>query len=127
MLRSIVGILAGYVIFAVATVALFGVSGQNPYKGAAPGFLIGSALYGMVVAVAGGYVAEWLAGRQPPRHGAAVGLLIAAGALLTIAGHRPPTPGWPQLAVLLLMAPSALIGALLFVRRRRAGAAAGDA
>jgi hypothetical protein len=47
-LRSVAGVVAGYVLFAVSAVALFQATGRNPHAPQGPGFVLLSAVYGMV-------------------------------------------------------------------------------
>jgi hypothetical protein len=64
-----------------------------------------------------GYVAARLAGRSPRGHSAAVGVLIAAGAVIAMLNRRPGSSSWLPLMALVLMAPSALLCGLLHGQR----------
>jgi hypothetical protein len=78
-------------------------------------FMIGSTLCGMLFAGLGGYVAARLAGRRPLAHAAALALVIALGAGISIVTSARGDDVWSQVAAMFLMAPSAILGG--FVRR----------
>ena len=116
-LRSIVAVLAGYVVFAVSAFAVFRLSGQAPHAVASGPVVLLTIAAGIVFAIAGGYMAAWIAGRRPLAHGIAVALVLALGAgasLVATVGHGAI---WSQIAALLCMAPAAATGGWL-----RAGA-----
>jgi hypothetical protein len=119
IVRSVIAVVAGYLIFAASAVALFKLSGQDPHAPASIGFMVLSIVYGIVFAALGGFVTAWLAKRYEFEHGLAVASVIAAigaASLLTSAGNGAK---WTQLAALLVMAPSALAGG--WYRARQVG------
>jgi len=128
MLRSIVAVLSGYLLFAASAVALFWLSGRDPHAPASALFQLFTTLYGMLFAGLGGFVAAVLARRSEFEHGFAVATLIAvigAASLLGTLGHGSL---WTQLAAILIMAPMAMVGARFRarqVRRSRVPAAPG--
>lgn len=119
ILRSIGAVVFGYLLFAVSAFAFFQISGQPPHQAAPPAVMFGSIAVGVIAAFLGGYAAAWLAGRRPLAHGAAVALVLALGAtvsLLSTLGHGAI---WSQAAAMLLMAPSAVFGGWVRARRLR--------
>jgi nitrate/nitrite transporter NarK len=120
ILRSTAGAVGGYLLFALTAVVLFQVSGQRPHAQASLPFMAGTAAYGMIFAAVGGWFAARVAGRRPALHGFLVALLIAVGAAFSLlfsgAGAR-----WSQWEALLLMAPMAVVGALLSKSGTNAG------
>jgi hypothetical protein len=119
IVRSVIAVVAGYLIFAVSAIALFKLSGQAPHAPASIGFMIISILYGIVFAALSGFVAAWMAKRYEFEHGLAVASVIAAigaASWLTSAGSDAK---WTQLAALLVMAPSAIAGG--WYRARQVG------
>lgn len=113
MLRSFGAVIAGYLLFAVLAVALFAVTGRNAHAPAPLAFMIGSALCGMLFAGLGGYVAARLAGRRPLTHAAALALVIAFGAGISIVTSPRGDAVWSQVTAMFLMAPSAILGGLV--------------
>lgn len=124
-LRSIGSVILGYLLFAVSAFLFFQLSGQRPHADAAPGVMAASILVGVVAAFAGGYLAAWVAGRKPLLHGVAVAVVLAAGAIVSLASTLGHGAIWSQVAALLLMAPSAALGGRACARR--AGKASGEA
>jgi len=112
MMRSVVAVIAGYLVFGISAVLIFQLGGIQPHEPASLTFMIISSALGVLAAIASGYVAARLAPQNPTGHGFLVGLLIAAGA---IASMFDPSAGtrWSQIAALVLMAPGAVIGARL--------------
>ena len=109
--------MAGYLTFAVAAAALFKLTGQNPHGDADPVSMLTSVILGFVFAVVGGYVAARLIPQQPRRHAAGVGLLIAIGAMASMAMSNPQDATWSQFAALTIMAPGAAAAGALVTRR----------
>jgi hypothetical protein len=119
VVRSIVAVVAGYLVFALSAFAFFQVSGQAPHRVAPVSVMLASSAFGVVFALLGGYVAGWLAGRRPMRHGVAVAVVLAGGALVSLLSTFGKGAIWSQVAALVFMAPSAVFGGWL--RARRAG------
>lgn len=110
LLRSVLAVLLGYALFAVTSFALFRVTGHDPHAPASAAFMVVTVVEGIVFASAGGYVAAWIAGRKPVAHGAAVALLLAIGAAASLAATLGHGAVWTQVAALVFMAPSAVLG-----------------
>ena len=97
MLRGLFAIIAGYLLFATASIALFAISGRDPYAAAPAWFVASSTVYGMIAATASGYMAASLARRDDNRVPAVLAVVIALGALASLsAGH--PGAHWSQWA-----------------------------
>ena len=112
-LRSVLAVLAGYLIFAACSLALFLFSGHDPYAPAPltfKAFVIG---FGIVLAAVGGFVASTIAGRNPLAHGATLGFLIALIAAISLRALPPGGQGWTQISALVAMAPAAVLGSAL--------------
>src|SRR5262245_40826968 len=110
MIRSIIAIMAGYFVFAVSAGLLFSLSGRDPHDSVPAWFLVTSILYGCLFAALGGYLAALIARRKVIQHAAALTIVIGAGALVSILSRPGAGAIWSQLAALLLMAPSAMVG-----------------
>ena len=119
MVRSIGAVIAGYFVFAASAVLLFQLSGQEPHADAPVTFEIASVVWGAVFAMVAGWLAAHISVRRPRTHAAAVGALIALGALGSLA-MRPADAIWSQAAALLVMAPCAWLGGVLAARRKAA-------
>ena len=122
MLRAIFAVIAGYLLFATASIALFAISGRDPYGEAPLWFVASATVYGMISATAAGYMAAALARRSDRRVPLALTIVIALGALASLSAG---TPGqhWSQWAAIALMAPCAFLGGTAWRSRfeRRSG------
>ncbi|MGN6111857.1 MAG: hypothetical protein ACTHOC_02415 [Luteimonas sp.] len=125
LLRSIGAIVAGYVLFAVSAFVFFQLTGQAPHAPAPPAIMAASIVEGAAAAFSGGFVAAQLAGRRPFAHGIAVAVLLASGAIASLAATVGHGAIWSQIAALALMAPAAALGGWMRARRALSQSAAG--
>jgi len=117
ILRSVLVVVAGYLVFALPAFAVFRLSGRPPHAPAPLSFMLLSYAVGMSSAFIGGYLAARLARSHRLLHGAAVCaalVLGAAGSLLSTVGSGAV---WSQVGALVLMAPCALLGGWLGARQ----------
>jgi hypothetical protein len=117
ILRSIISVVVGYMLFAACVFSFFRIVGQPPHQDAPASVMVGSSVVGVIVAFLGGYVAAWLAGRQPLAHGLAMALVLATGALVSLVSTLGHGAIWSQLAAVFLMAPSAAVGGMARARQ----------
>ena len=113
MLRSGVGVVGGYVVFAVSAALLFVVTGRDPHATQDTFFEVSTTVYGMVFAGIGGYLAARIAGRRTVLHAGIVAALIAVGAAVSLLASPKGDAIWSQLTALTLMAPCAVAGGWL--------------
>jgi hypothetical protein len=121
-MRSVAAVVVGYVIFAVAAVVLFQITGQAPHRPATTAFMIGSTVYSMGFAALGGSVAARLAPARPLQHAGLVSGVISLGAAVSLLTAPATDARWSQLAALVLMAPAAWFGGYWRVRRAASAA-----
>ena len=116
LLRSVVAVLLGYIVFAVSAYAVFRLSGHAAHAVASVPFMLVSIASGVVFAIAGGYIAAWLAGRRPLAHAVAMAALLAVGATVSLVSTLGHGAIWSQVAALTLMAPGAVLGGWIRAR-----------
>ncbi len=121
MLRSIVGVLTGYVVFAASGFAWFQITGRAPHAEAPVPFMVGFAVYGVAFALFAGYLSGWIAGRRPVAHAVAMAVVLALGAISSLMATIGKGAIWTQISALAVMTPAAVAGGWL--RQRMAGAA----
>lgn len=109
MLRSAGAVAAGCIVFGASGFLLFQLSGIDPHQPAPINFKIASVIWGCVFALVAGWLTARIAGKRPVVHAAVLAVLIALGALASIAA-RPGDAMWSQLSALALMAPCAWLG-----------------
>jgi hypothetical protein len=113
LLRSIVAVVLGYLLFAFSAVVLFRVTARDPHAVQSFAFELLTVAYGIAFAALGGYTAARLAPDHPARHAAIMAALLALGATVSLIAAPGPGATWTQWCALLLMAPSALLAGRL--------------
>lgn len=116
ILRSVAGVFLGYVFFAVCSFAIFRLSGRAPHAPASLSFMATTSAAGIIFAIAGGYLAGWIAGRRPLVHAVVMAVVLALGAAASLAATLGHGAIWSQVAALTLMAPAAVFGGWLRAR-----------
>jgi len=111
--RSVAGVIVGYAFFAISAFLLFRLTGRDPHAPQDTLFVTEAVLFGMVMAALGGWIAGWIAGRRPVLHAGFVAFLVALGAVGSLISSPGEHANWSQVAALVLMAPSALVGGLI--------------
>lgn len=113
IVRSIFAVLAGYLLFAASSVGLFLIMARDPHAPTTTGFMVFSMIYGAFFAAVGGFVAALIAGRLEFEHSLAVSGMIAVVGAASLLARPAGESMWTQLAALLIMAPSAMLGGYL--------------
>jgi peptidoglycan/LPS O-acetylase OafA/YrhL len=109
-MKSILAVLLGYLVFGVSAVLLFQVAGVDPRQEPDLGFRIWSTLYGVLFALAGGYLAARIAGKREIAHASAVAGIVAVIATISLIVQPGHGSLWSQIAALGFMAPAAILG-----------------
>ena len=115
-MRTIAGIILGYLLFAFSAFALFRVTHQNPHAPTMMGFEITAIVYGMFFAFLAGYWGTGIAGRSDMLVAVIIAMIMAAGA---IASMVKVGLGWSPMSALVLMVPTELIGGYVQARKGR--------
>jgi hypothetical protein len=126
VLRSILGVVTGYAVFAASAFALFQLTGQPPHEEAPVPFMVGAVAYGVAFALLGGYLSGWIAGRRPVAHAAVVAVILALGATASLVATLGNGTVWSQISAIAAMAPAAVAGGWLRQRVARPTAPAAD-
>lgn len=109
MIRTLLAVLAGYLVFGISAGLLFGVSGRNPKQWHGILFAALSTLYGMCFAFLGGWLAAKLAVRNPARHSLMVAVTIVTIAVVSAVLQAREASLWTEVCTVLFMAPAAAI------------------
>lgn len=120
MLRSVLAVVIGYLLFGLSAVAFFRLTGHDPHAPASAAFMILSTLYGVFFAVLGGYLAALIASKFEIEHAFAVATLVAAIGAASYIAEAPGESKWTQLSAILIIAPAAILGGYLRRRQIRA-------
>ncbi len=115
-MRTISGVIIGYLVFALSAFLLFRVTHQDPHAPTVMGFEIVAILYGMFFAFLGGYCGTAIACRRDLWVAGIIALIMAAGAIASMVAVGV---GWSPLSALVLMVPSELVGGYVRVIKER--------
>jgi hypothetical protein len=113
MLRTIAGIVLGYLIFAVPAFLLFPLTHHDPHAPATLTFEVFAVVYGIVFALLGGYVGTAI-GRKLWVSFTIAGI-VASGAIASIIAKGI---SWSPVSALICMVPAAAAGGWLRLRRQ---------
>jgi hypothetical protein len=108
--RTVIGIIAGNVIFIASTLLLFYLARVDPHAPASPQFMLLAILYGVAFALLSGFLAGWISKRADIITGLVLACIIAVPAAITVISRPGEGAVWSQTATLFLMAPAALLG-----------------
>jgi len=131
--RSFLAVLSGYLTVAILVVLITPLAvwlfipadllkqGKSAYTDA---YIISNFVYSFGAAVVGGWVAGWMAPRNPYAHGGALAAVMLAFALGDILASKAPEiaarqPSWYGWAVALTGAAGALVGGWIRARQRQ--------
>ena len=117
MVRSVIAVAAGFLVFAGALLVLFSISGHEPHAHASLAFVASGTVYGMFFAALGGFVAARLAKRSKFQHAFAVAFLIAVLGAAAILGRPDRDSLWTHIVAFLVMAPMAMVGGYIRLRQ----------
>jgi putative membrane protein (TIGR04086 family) len=108
--RSVAGVMISYVVFAASAFLFFQLVGRDPHASQDAFFIAEATVFGMAMAVLGGFLAAWVAGRKPVLHALIVGALIFIGAVASLFTSPRTDATWSQISAIVFMAPSAILG-----------------
>ena len=117
-LKVLFGVVLGDVIFAGGSALLFYASRIDPHAPAEMRVMAVTSLVGIMLALAGGYLAGWIGSRADLVGGVLLAVIIAAGAGVSLISRPGQGAVWPPVAALVLMSPAAMVGDWLRLRTR---------
>ena len=111
LLRALLGIIVGWLIFAMSAIGLFRISDQDPHVWPGWSFAVGSVLYGMFFAAVAGFALAIVAREKAIQAATILAVLIALTALSSIALVSKGGTPWSPVATAVFMAPMIYFGA----------------
>jgi len=108
MIRNILAVIAGYLIFAVTAAALFSFGGIDPHADASAAVVAFVVVYGAVFAAIGGYAAHLIASSKTLTVNYVLGFIIAAFAVFSLLASSGSH--YTQVAAIFVFAPLSLLG-----------------
>lgn len=116
-MKSFLAVLTGYLVFGVSAIFLFAVTGTDPQQEPELGFRIWSTVYGVLFALAGGYSAARIAGKNEVAHAGAVACILVVIATVSLIAQPGQGSLWSQIAALGFMTPATILGGVLRARQ----------
>ncbi len=118
-MRTLLAVVAGYLIFAGSAVLFFHLLNVDPHSPASVRFEALTIAYGFAFALLGGFVTGKIARRTDLNCGIALALVIALGATVSMIGRPGAGALWTQTAAMFLFAPASLAGYWIGQQTRR--------
>ena len=115
MIRNVLAVIAGYLIFALTAVALFSLSGVDPHADASVAMVVFVVVYGAVFAVTGGYAAHLIASSRTLTVNYVLSFMIAGFAVFSLLASSGSH--YTQVAAIFVFAPLSLVGGYLHAKR----------
>jgi hypothetical protein len=115
MIRNILGVIAGYAIFATTSLALFKLSGQNPHADATVIFIVLTAVYGAVFSFIAGLITQLIATTKSMTINYVLCFIIAGFAAFSL--FKTAGTHWTQLLAIFIFAPVSILGGLFYKKR----------
>jgi hypothetical protein len=116
-MRSAAAVLGGLLVFSIASVLFFQISGRPPERWPGARFAAFAISYGAVFAFIAGYVAARLAPRAPMAHAAGFAALLLAIATGSYSIQAEGASMWSLIATILVSVPAAIAGGFLLRKR----------
>jgi hypothetical protein len=111
MVRKILGVIAGYAIFVVSSLALFKLAGQNPHANATLEFQILAAFCGSAFSFLSGFVSQIIDRAKNLKTNYILALIIAGFATFSL--FKTDGSHWTQLLAIFVFAPISVLGGLI--------------
>ncbi len=111
VVRSVLAVVVGYLIFAVSAVLLFNLSGIDLHAEAGVATVVFVVAFGAVFAFIGGYLAKLIAATKTMIVNYALAILVAGFAAFSF--FKSPGTHYTQIAAIFLFAPMSILGGLL--------------
>lgn len=107
-MRTALGIIIGYIIFVLTSLAFFNISGQKPHADATISFMLITAVYGIVTSFISGLIAQTIAGKKGMLVNYILTIIIAGFAAFSM--FKANGNKWTQLEAICLFAPASVLG-----------------
>ena len=112
-MRSAAAVLSGLLVFSIASVVFFQISGNPPERWPGARAAAIAIAYGAVFAFIAGYLAARLAPRKPLAHAVAFAALLLAVAAASYSIQAEGASVWSLIATAVVSVPAAILGGLV--------------
>jgi hypothetical protein len=115
-MRTVSGVILGYLAFAVPVFLLFRVTHQDPHAPAIMGFEIAAIVYGVFFAFFAGFWGTMIAARGNMLAAILIAVVMAG---LAISSMFAKGVSWSPVSALVCMVPAELVGGYVRIRKER--------
>ena len=115
MVRKLVSIIVGYAFFVATSLAFFRLSGQEPHADPTTGFVIITAIYGVIISFLAGLISKLIARTRNLTMNYILALIIAGFA--TFSFFKSGGNHWTQLLAIFIFAPASVLGGLFYLKQ----------
>jgi peptidoglycan/LPS O-acetylase OafA/YrhL len=117
MVRTILSVISGYLVMAIAVMILFAIWFNDPNTKPDNTFMLFSLVYGFLFATVGGYITTLIADRPDMKSAFALAGLAVILGIVNMIGARGQEPLWFQILNILLALAGILLGGFLRMRQ----------
>ena len=117
MIRKILGVIVGYAIFVVSSLALFQLTGQKPHAETTVTFQLITAVYGICFSLLSGFVLALIARPTNLAVNLVLALIMASFAVFSFV--KAEGTHWTQLMAIFVFAPTSMLGGYFYLGRNR--------
>jgi len=117
MIRKILSVIAGYLIFAVTSVLLFKLAAQDPHQPASGQFMMITLAWGIFFSVIAGMIVQLVSGSRTLFLNYILASMMFAFAAISMILSKGSH--WTQLFAMLVFAPVSIVGGILMLRRKK--------
>lgn len=117
MIRQILGVILGYVIFVISSIFLFRFSEVNPHEDAPKLFMVLTFVYGTVFSFVSGLVAQLISKTRNLKVNYVLFIIMAGFAAFSL--FKSSGSSWTQLLAIFVFAPVSVLGGLFWIKRNK--------
>ncbi|WP_264564103.1 hypothetical protein [Flavobacterium sp. N3904] len=115
MIKNILGVITGYVIFVISSVLFFKLSGVKPHSEASAVFMFLTFVYGTVFSFLSGLVTQIIAKTKNLKVNYALFFIVASFATFSL--FKSDGSSWTQILAIFVFAPISILGGLFIIKK----------
>jgi hypothetical protein len=115
MIRSILGVTTGYMIFVITSILLFRFSGVKPHSEASFSFMLLTFVYGAVFSFLSGFVTQTIARTKNLKVNYILFVIMAGFATFSL--YKSSGSSWTQLLAIFVFTPDSILGGFFKIKK----------
>ncbi|RZJ51667.1 MAG: hypothetical protein EOO44_14200 [Flavobacterium sp.] len=116
MLRKILSVIVGYMIFVISSLLLFRISGVKPHSETPIPFMLLTLIYGTFFSLISGFVTQFIAGTKTLKVNYFLFVIMAGFATFSL--FKSSGNSWTQLLAIFVFAPVSIFGGYFLIKRK---------